>query len=122
MRMILSTIVVLGFVGFSSAQEAKIDAAKLIGKWEPAKSKDGGPKTVIEFADKGKLTLEVTVGEKTQKVEGTYKLEGAKMELALKIGDMEMKETFTILKLTDDEMTSKDSKGKEETLKKIKAK
>ncbi len=123
MRVFLSANVLLAFAGFTSAgEETKFDAKKLIGKWELAKPKDGTPKTVVEFAEKGKLTLEVTVGDKVQKIEGTYKLDGNKLDLALTVGDKEMKETFTVSKLTDDEMTSKDSRGKEDTLKKIKAK
>lgn len=120
MRAVLCAVVVLGFAGFVAGQDTKVDAKKLIGKWEPAKPKEGGPKMVIEFAEGGKLSLTVTAGDKSQKIDGTYKVDGNKVEVAMAFGGKEEKETFTVSKLTDDEMVSKDSKGKEDTLKKVK--
>jgi uncharacterized protein (TIGR03066 family) len=123
MRAVLCAIVVLGFAGLTTAgDDKKIDAKKLIGKWEPAKAKEGAPKMVIEFAEGGKLTLTVAAGDKSEKIEGTYKVEGNKVSVAMAFGGKEEKETFTVSKLTDDEMVSTDSKGKEDTLKKVKAK
>lgn len=121
MRMVLCAAVVLAFAGFATAQE-KIDVKKLIGKWEPAAPKKDEPKVVVEYFDKGKLTVTVTVGEKTEKIEGTYKVDGNKLDIVLALGGKDIKETLTILKLTDDEAVSKDSKGKEETMKKVKSK
>jgi uncharacterized protein (TIGR03066 family) len=66
--------------------------------------------------------VSVEKGGKSTKVEGTYKLEGDKLEMALKMEGKEQKETITVTKLTDDEFVGKDTKGKEEKLKKIKAK
>jgi uncharacterized protein (TIGR03066 family) len=57
---------------------------------------------------------------KSKKVEGTYKLESDKLEMALTMDGKETKETITITKLTDDEFVGKDSKGKEEKLKRVK--
>ncbi|WP_439631803.1 TIGR03066 family protein [Gemmata sp.] len=123
MRAVLCAVVVLGFAGATAAgQDQKIDAKKLIGKWEAAKAKEGAPKMVVEFAEAGKVTLTVTVGDKSEKIDGTYKVDGNKVEVVMALGGKEEKETFTVSKLTDDEMVSKDSKGKEETLKKVKAK
>jgi len=102
-------------------KDEKIDAKKLIGKWEPSDSKKD-LKTVVEFAKEGKLSLSVTVMGKTEKIEGTYKLNGNKMDLALSFGGQEQKETLTILKLTDEEMSTEDSKGKKETFNRIKDK
>lgn len=118
MRAILASVVLLVCVGLTSADE-KIDAKKLIGKWEPGQEKKDG-KVVLEIMDKGKLSISITVGEKTQKVDGTYKLDGNKLDVELAFGDNKIKETLTVLKLTDTEMTTKDSKGKEETMKKVK--
>jgi uncharacterized protein (TIGR03066 family) len=119
MRALIGAVVVLAFAGFAAAgqdkDKDKIDAKKLIGKWEP---KEGG--ISIEFADKGKLILSVDLGGKTEKVEGSYKLDGAKLEVVISFGGKEMKETLTIKKLTDDELITTDSKGKDETLKKAK--
>src|SRR5207247_1035806 len=79
-------------------KEEKIDAKKLIGKWEPGEAKKDVD-MVIEFAEKGKLTLAVKLGDKTEKIEGTYKLEGNKLSLALSFGGQEQKETLTVHKL-----------------------
>lgn len=123
MRALTGAVVVLAFAGFAAAQEkkddkkdGKIDAKKLIGKWQPADEK--APVTV-EFADKGKLTLSIDIGGKTEKIEGTYKLDGDKLEMVMSFGGKEQKETVTVTKLTDDEMVGKDSKGKEEKFKKV---
>lgn len=102
-------------------KDEKIDVKKIIGKWEPTEGKQDF-KMVVEFAEKGKLSLSLTVMDKTEKIDGTYKVEGNKMDLTLSIGGKEQKETLTILKLTDEEMATEDSKGKKETFKRIKDK
>ena len=118
MRLIIGAILVLTLAGASAtavAGDDKVDGKKLIGKWEP---KDA--KIVIEFTDKGKLTMSIDEGGKTEKIEGTYKLDGNKLDVVISFGGKEQKETLTIKKLTDDELVTTDSKGKEETLKKKK--
>ncbi len=115
---------ILMFSAASAADDKKddtIDLKKIVGRWEPIEGKKDF-KMVVEFAEKGKLSLSVTVMEKTEKIEGTYKLEGNKMDLALSFGGKEQKETLTILKLTEEEMATEDSKGKKETFKRIKGK
>ncbi|MFO0825679.1 MAG: TIGR03066 family protein [Gemmataceae bacterium] len=119
MRMVLCAVVVLAFSGFATAQE-KIDAKKLLGKWEPAVQKKDEPKVVVEYAEKGKLTVHVMIGDKAEKIEGTYKVDGNKIEVKLAFGGKDILETLTVIKLTDDEAVTKDSKGKEETMKKVK--
>ncbi|HVL14740.1 MAG TPA: TIGR03066 family protein [Gemmata sp.] len=121
MRTIIGAALVLALAGFTTAAgQEKIDGKKLIGKWEPADL--AGALMVVEFADKGKVTVSVEKGGKGTKAEGTWKLDGDKLEMALKIDGKDQKETITVTKLTDDEFVGKDSKGKEEKLKKIKAK
>lgn len=118
MRMLIGAAVILAVTSATSAigqDKDKIDPKKLMGKWEP---KEG--RVVIEFADKGKLTLSVDGGGKSQKFDGTYKLDGNRLELAVTIIDKEQKETLTIKKLTDEELVTTDSKGKDETLKRKK--
>lgn len=99
----------------------KIDANKLLGKWEPKMTKTGSQVTV-EFAKGGKLTITAFPNGKEFKLEGTYKLDGNKLTVAAKKGGKEDTETMTVLKLTDAELVTKDSRGKEETLTRIKAK
>lgn len=121
MRALIATVAVLLLAGFAGADDEKIDVKKLIGKWEPVKP-EKDIKAVLEIADKGKFTLHVTFNGKTEKVDGTYTLDGNKLEVEMKIGENVMKETLTITKLTDTELVTKDSKGKEETMKRVKEK
>jgi uncharacterized protein (TIGR03066 family) len=123
MRAILGCGLAVGLVILAgttaAAKDEKIDAKKLIGKWEPKDDKKDA-KMVLEFAKDGKLTLSVDAAGKTEKLAGSYKLAGNKLSVALKFGDQEIKEELTVLKLTDDEMQTEDSKGKKETMKKVK--
>ena len=93
----------------------KVDLKKLMGKWEP---KDG--KIVIEFADKGKLVMTVDFGGKSEKIDGSYKLDGNKLDVIINFMGKEQKETLTVKSLTDAELVTTDSKGKDETLKRKK--
>jgi uncharacterized protein (TIGR03066 family) len=122
MRTALAAVAFLVLAGFTTAADDKVDAKKLIGKWEPAKADPKTPKMVLDIQEKGKFVLEVALGDKTEKVPGTYKIDGNKIEIEMTFNGKTEKETLTVLKLTDTELTTKDSKGKEDTLKKVKAK
>lgn len=123
MRAVLGCVAVLALaVGGSAAGQDKkdpIDGKKLIGKWSPEKIPQG-TKVVIEFADKGKMLVTIDVMGKSDKLEGKYELKDNKLTLTLKKMDKEEKEEMTILKLTDELLEMKDSKGSAETLKRIK--
>ncbi len=120
MRTLIGAMMVLGLATFADAQQKdKFDIKKLVGKWEPA---DGKTPLTVEFTDKGKLILSIDLGGKSEKVEGTYKLSDEKLEMTMTVEGKEQKETVTLSKLTDDEMVGKDSKGKEESFKKVKPK
>jgi len=99
----------------------KIDAKKLIGKWEPPDTPKG-VSVVIEFTKDGKLVVSADVGGKTEKTEANYKLVGDRLTINGKLPGGEKRETLTVLKLTDAELVTKDERGKEETLKRVKAK
>jgi len=119
MRTLTGALFILAFASFTAAtaqdkEKDKLDPKKLIGKWEP---KEG--KVVIEFTDKGKLTISVDGDAKGQKFEGTYKLDGNRLEIDIVI-DKPQKETLTVKKLTDEELVTTDSKGKDESLKRKK--
>lgn len=97
-----------------TAADDKIDTKKLLGKWEPKDAKKD-VKIVLEFAKDGKLVVTSPGPEKESRLEGTYKLDGNKLTLHLKVGDQEVKDTVTITRLTDDEMEgeSDGKKGKQ---------
>jgi uncharacterized protein (TIGR03066 family) len=120
MRGILGGVVVLvAACGFAVAGQGKIDAAKLVGKWAPAPSKDKKEKPLdmlLEFAADGKLSMTVGAAGTEYKALGTYELTGNKLAVVIRVGEKSVKDTLTVKKLTDTELTTEDSKGKEETL------
>ena len=115
-------LAVLLVVASAVAQDAKdakkdaIDAKKLVGKWE-AKDLPLG-QALVEFTKDGKMTITFTFGGKTDKVEGTYKLDGNTLSVDFK----DRKDTSTVTKLTDEELALKHEKGKEEAFKRLKPK
>jgi uncharacterized protein (TIGR03066 family) len=121
MRAILSCVLVALVACCTLAADDKIDAKKLVGKWEP-KEKPEGSSVVIEFTKSGKVMFMANVNGKETKAEGTYKLDGNKLKTVMKFGDIEQTRTRTISKLTDTELVSSDEKGKEVTLVRVKSK
>jgi uncharacterized protein (TIGR03066 family) len=98
-----------------------IDAKKLVGKWERKDLKEPGS-FVIEFTKDGKLAFTAKQNGTDVKGEGTYKVDGNKLHLTMKLGGEERKMTRTVTKLTDAELVSTDEKGKEGTLVRVKGK
>jgi uncharacterized protein (TIGR03066 family) len=114
----MSLVLVLSF-GVSAADE-KIDAKKLVGKWEMTGEKKKA-KVTVEFTADGKMHVAVSFGDdKELKIEGTYKVEGNKIHQTVKIMDKEEMRTVTVTKLTDDELEGENDKGEKATFKKIK--
>ena len=120
MRTVLGCAAVLALAcGASVAGQAKVDAKKLVGKWAPVPDKDKkekGPALTIEFTADGKVSMTVGAPGAEHRAEGTYKLAGDKLAVLLRVGEAEVKDTLTVKKLTDTELTTEDSKGKSETL------
>lgn len=119
MRMLLGVAVLVVLTGgVSVAEDKKIDAKKLVGKWES--KPDVKEKFQIEFTKDGKFTVS---GEKDKSIEGTYKVDGNKVTVTIKAEGKEVTMKRTISKLTDTEVTSKDDDtGKEDTLIRVKDK
>jgi uncharacterized protein (TIGR03066 family) len=100
----------------AAAQDQK-DAStkeKLVGVWEV---KEGA---TVEFTKDGKLKVTFRMDGKEASAEGTYALEGDKLTITHKIGDKEEKETLTVKSLDDKVLTTVDSRGRTETLKRKK--
>ncbi len=94
-----------------------IDPAKLIGKWSI------GERATTEFTKDGKVTIVATSDGMKINLAGTYKLDGRKMIINLKVTDSEIKRTeLTILKLSDDELEYMEEDGEKTTLKKLNSK
>jgi uncharacterized protein (TIGR03066 family) len=97
------------------AEDKKPDYAKMIvGKWEVTKADEGTLPvgSIIEFTKDGKFTSREKLESKEITFEGSYKVEGDKFNLDLKVGDQTIKVSITITKMTDDEMHTKNDEGK----------
>lgn len=104
-----------------SLVEDKIDGKLLIGKWEPEKLPDGVEKLVVEYTKDNKVSVELEAQGNKQKFEGTYKLEGDKLNIKIDINGNEQNQTRKITKLTDKEMVTNDEeKSEERKYKKVK--
>jgi uncharacterized protein (TIGR03066 family) len=125
LRIVVTGFLVLSLVAFAgttSQAQDKIDKDKIVGTWELTKStaKEGPPPgTTVEFTKDGKLKFKVKVENKEITLEGTYTIDGDKLNTAMKTPDgKEQKDTDTITKLTDKEMVLKGSKGEVNEFKK----
>jgi uncharacterized protein (TIGR03066 family) len=124
MRIVLgcALAVLMAGIGLADDKKAdKIDAKKLVGKWEPKNSPEG-VSAVIDFQKDGKVVVNFKSKGKEGKLAGTYKVEGNKLTTTMSFNGKDVTETETITKLTDAELVTKDEKGKEETLLRIKGK
>ena len=124
------TLVLVGF-GFSDDKkdekkdEKKIDGGKLVGKWEVTKApEDSVPKgAVIEFTKDGKVKVALEYNAKKFNMEGTYKVDGEKLQTKIKDpSGTEIDDTDTIKTLTDDKVVLVGKEGKEVELTKVKDK
>ncbi len=118
MRLILSCTLTLAVCCGVSADD-QIDAKKLVGKWSP--KKEAG-KMVVEFTKDGKMVVTTVINEKESKMEGTYKVDGKKLMLTVKVGEKEVERTRTIFDVTDTELITTDENGKKEFSVRIKDK
>ncbi|HVL14738.1 MAG TPA: TIGR03066 family protein [Gemmata sp.] len=105
MRTLFGVGMVLALVGGVAAADDKIDAKKLLGKWEHKEMM-----FVVTFAKDGKVAIEG--GD--LKIDGTYKLDGSKLTMKIKFGDEEKEMKRTITKLSDTELTSTDDDKKDD--------
>jgi uncharacterized protein (TIGR03066 family) len=124
MRAILGCSLVLVLCCGLSADDKKadpIDTKKLVGKWEP-KDKKEGMSAVVEFTKDGKVNITLSGKDKDITFGGSYKVDGNKVTTVMTYNGKESTETHTITKLTDTELVSKDDKGREETLVRVKTK
>ena len=60
------------------------------------------------------------MGDEELKMEGTYKLDGDKFSLVMKMGEQEHKKEITIKKISKTEMSTTDEEGKVVELKRTK--
>ncbi len=104
----------------SSYMQDKIDGKLLIGKWE-LQNGTKGLKVTLEYKKDNKLNIEVESEGVFEKFNGTYQLEGDKLDSKFKFRGVEQNETYKILKITDKELVTKNTKtGTEDIYKRTK--
>jgi len=109
-----ASLAVVGLIGTGARADEKDYAKQIVGKWEVTKADENTiPKgAIVEFTKDGKFKALEKDGDKEVMFEGTYKVEGDKFVVTIKIGDDSHSNTVTITKMTDDEMHTKDKDGK----------
>lgn len=114
---------VLGLAAlFALTSSAKADdAAKLLGKWEVTESGGETPKgAIVEFQKDGKMTAIVNQDGNELKLSGTYKLDGKKLKVELKLEEQKIEHEFTVKFKSDEELELANADGNKDTLKKKK--
>jgi uncharacterized protein (TIGR03066 family) len=119
LRVALAGMVLLAAVsvGLAQKEKSKIDKAKLVGTWTFVKttSKQAPPAEAVikvEFTTDGKFNMSFTVGDKSHKGTGTYKVEGNQLTTVMKGPDnKEKKDTVTIKELTDKKFVTEEKEG-----------
>lgn len=116
MRIVLGfTLAVLAVhpAGADDKKVEKIDAAKLVGKWELRGQ-------VVEFMKDGKLAVTIPGAGGSVKLNGTYKVEGNKLTTVVKAANGDAKTTVVVSKQTDTELAGIDNNGLEAKYVKVK--
>lgn len=128
-NMLTAAVAAFVLVGFVVADDkkkdepAKIDKAKLVGKWELTKSTDKeAPLGAIAVMEKdGKVTIIFDANGKEIKIPGKYEVKGDKLTITISPpGAAEESNTDTIKSLTDEKLVLVDKDGKESELTKKK--
>ncbi|MFO0815905.1 MAG: TIGR03066 family protein [Gemmatales bacterium] len=115
-----SMALALVFLASFTVAQDKVDGKLLVGKWEPETAPNGA-KIVMEFTKDNKLMVNAEFGGQKISMDGSYKLDGDKLEVKIKEpGGQEKSTTLKVTKLTADEMVTKEGEQKEEKLKRVK--
>ncbi|HQR08449.1 MAG TPA: hypothetical protein PLN21_16590 [Gemmatales bacterium] len=113
------TLVLVDSLAF--AGDKKDDFAKLaVGTWEVTSTHAGGPPKggTVEFTKDGKIKVSGEQDGTKMSFEGTYKIEGKKMTLKIKIESEEHAIDLTIDKLDEKTFATSNESGKVEMTRK----
>src|SRR5439155_19558011 len=111
-------LVMAAAAGAAEKAEDKADKPKdlIVGKWQPVK--EDKHELILEFKKDG--TLKVEAKKEGKAIDGKYRFtKDDEMEVEMSFMGETRKDTLTV-KVTREALTTKDSKGKEETFKKVK--
>lgn len=116
LRIGLAGLLLVGVTAMVRADDKKdLDKDKLVGTWEVTKGETLPVGSTCEFTKDGKLILTIKEKGQSQKIEGTYKIEGQAFKATLKLGDKESTQTLKVPTFTDKELVMVDEQGKKDT-------
>jgi uncharacterized protein (TIGR03066 family) len=118
LRIGLAGLLLLGVTAVRADDKKDLDKDKLVGTWEVTKGETLELGSTCEFTKDGKLTFVIKEKGQTNKLEGTYKIDGQAFKATLKFGDKEATQTLKVPTLTDTELVMVDENGKKDTFKK----
>jgi uncharacterized protein (TIGR03066 family) len=110
MKTIALTLAAFVLVSLNARAEDKADKDKLLGKWEAVKGELPAGSTV-EFTKDGKIKVSVKQEGKTEKHDGTYKLDGGTITVTHKRDGEESRRSFKVKKLTGEVLVVEGDKG-----------
>jgi uncharacterized protein (TIGR03066 family) len=117
-----ATLIAFAIAAPAFAADEKFESEKLVGTWKLTKTKslpEGASATVVYLKD-GSATATIEIKGMKIELKGKWKIDGDKLIITTKEGDKEKVDTDTILKLSADELVTKNKDGEEDTFTKVK--
>src|SRR5688572_7127758 len=111
---LLAALAVVCLVGTGARADEKDYAKQIVGKWEVTKADAGSvpPGAVIEFTKDGKLKITAKKDDMEVSFDGTYKVDGSKVAMTMKLGEKERTNSITITMISDTQMSVEGDDGK----------
>ena len=109
-------IALVGSAGAQAGGKDAVDAKKIVGVWERVKG-NLPPGSTLEFNKDGTFKMSIPIKDKILNPTGTYKVDGNKLEVLMRFGGKENRETMTIESLSDTTLITVDEKGKKDEFK-----
>jgi uncharacterized protein (TIGR03066 family) len=83
---------------------------RIVGTWEAVKGAVQ-PGSTLEFTRDGRLKVTVTVGQRTIKADGTYRVEGDKLTITTRQGGKDTTQHVRIKALADKKLVTQNERG-----------
>jgi len=104
----------------TAAEDAKIDAKKLVGKWVAGEGGGVPAGMVVVFTKDGKVNATAEVDGTKHEAKGTYTLKGDSLKAKVTVDGEEKTHSLKITTLTADKLVVENSEGKVTTFKRKK--
>ena len=119
-------VAALALVAVSTGLRAddKMDPKQLLGKWELVSGKGKGDDAgiTLEYLAEGKVKGELRIAGMTDKMDGTYKIDGNKIRLTTRDKGRENTSVITVLSVSETEMVVSEDGQPRQTYRRVKDK